>query len=155
MVFIIQKMKTMTQEENKKWIGYTFSFDEGDERRPSHPFHENPLHPPMMVNTHCEEKGETYNLTLNYVDDNVIFEAVKDIVGGDKFVVDYGRDYNKELYEERQEQKRIRQQSISARRNLNHNFKCQHCGYTCHNKFRIRHFNECSLRSTSKEAQEN
>ena len=153
MVFVIQNMKKLTEREKKKWAGYTFWFDENDERRPSHSFHENPLHPPMMINTHCEEKKESCNLTLNNIDDVVIFEAVKDIVGGDKFMVDYGNDYNKELYDERQAKKTARQQDISGRRNLNHNFKCEHCGYTCHNKFRLRHFTTCSVRKSSDVAQ--
>ena len=146
MVFIINRMRKVTAQEKAKWLGYTFFFGDGDERRPSHPFHENVLHPPMLINPQCEEKNEAFNLCLNHVDDVVIFEAVKPIVGGEVFIVDYGKEYNQELYDDRQKKRLDRQEELQQRRNLNHNYKCKDCGYTCHNRFRLSHYSTCAGR---------
>ena len=145
MIFIIRGMRTITPQQKSKWTGYCFFFDKDDERRPPHPFSENILHPPMMVNTHCEEKNETFNLNLNVEEDCVVFEAVQDIGGGETLLVDYGSEYNNELLEERLQSDIQRKLDIASRKNRNHNFKCSKCGHTCHERFRLSHYNKCKL----------
>ena len=145
MVFIIRGMRTISPEQKSKWAGYCFFFDNDDERRPPHPFCENVLHPPMMVNTHCEEKNELFNLSLNVEDDCVVLEAVKDIGGGQTLLVDYGSDYNKELFDERLQRQAQRKLDIDGRKNRNHNFKCSKCGHTCNERYRLSHYNKCNF----------
>ena len=137
-------MKSLTPNQKKKWAGYSFYFDGEDDKRPPHPFSQNILHPPMMVNTHCEEHNETFNLLLKCEDDVVIFEAVRSIGGGETLMVDYGTEYNKELFEERQLERSKRKLQLESRKNRNHNFTCSKCGHTCNDRYRLKHFNKCS-----------
>jgi len=127
LLFIIRNLKTVKANEAIKWTGYTFNFGLNDDRRPQHPFHQNCLHPPMMINTHCEELNETFNLSLTTSEDNVGFEAVRDIAGGETLMVDYGSDYNKELFDDRKHLIECRQKELEERKNRNHNFKCEKC----------------------------
>jgi hypothetical protein len=99
----------------------------------------------MMINTHCEEKNESFNLFLSTADDCVAFEAVRDIRGGETLLVDYGKDYNNELMEDRKQQVESRRIELEGRKDRNHNFKCSKCGHTCHQRYRLRHFNKCGL----------
>ena len=145
MVFVLRGMRTTTPNEKKKWIGYTFDFGDNDDRRPPHPFSANILHAPMMVNTHCAEKDETFNLALNTEGDIVVFEAVREILGGETLLVDYGPDYNKELFDEREQQRCSRKNELASRKNRNHTFQCSNCGHTCQQRYRLSHYNSCKV----------
>ena len=144
LVLILRHMKTVKAIEKKKLMGYTFNFGLNDDRRPPHPFSQNCLHPPMMINTHCEENNETFNLILTTEQDCVAFEAVCNIGGGETLKVDYGKDYNNELLEERKQLRESRQKELAGRKNRNHNFRCSKCGHTCHQRYRLSHYNKCS-----------
>ena len=146
-VFIIRDMIRLNSSEKVEWFGYTFFFDHNDERRPSHDLCDNVCHAPMMVNTHCEEKNESPNLTLLTQDNIVIFEATRQIKGGEMLIVDYGSEYNQELMLEREAAKQRREDDFKARRNITHNYKCPRCGESCHSRFRLAHYNRCTAKS--------
>ena len=139
-------MKPGLQHQREKWCGCTFCFEGEGDRRPPHPFHENVLHPPMMINTFCEEMSENRNLILVVDDDCVEFEATMDIAGGEMFRVDYGVDYNAELKEDRDNARVAFDQAKKARRNRSFEFTCSKCGFQCQNKFRIKHYKDCAGR---------
>ena len=139
-------MVCLSASEKTKWDGYTFWFDDKDERRPPHEPEDNHLHAPMMANTHCFEKNECFNLSLYHDADIVIFEASKPIRGGEMLVVDYGEEYNNELLLERQAARKRTAQILASRPHFSHNYKCPHCGYTCREKFRLSHYNSCGKR---------
>ena len=147
MVFIIRGMRTVTPNQKKKWTGYTFNFGENDDRRPPHPFSANILHAPMMANTHCMEKHEHFNLDLKTEGDCVVFEAVRDIFGGETLLVDYGSEYNQELFEERERLRLAAANELNSRRSRNHTFRCSKCGHTCQQRYRIAHFRACNVDS--------
>ena len=146
-VFIIRGMISLKLSEKKEWCGYTFFFDVDDERRPSHKFSENVSHAPMMVNTHCEEKDESPNLTLHTDQDIVIFEATREIKGGEMLKVDYGSDYNKELLLERKAACQKREDDMAERPNINLKYKCSKCGQRFHSRFRLKHYNQCKAKA--------
>ena len=136
-------MKPVHQKNRDKWRGYTFLFEGEGDRRPNHPFYENVLHPPMMINTFCEEDAESNNLILIVDGDAVEFEATCDILGGQMFRVDYGSDYNSELFVDRQQAREKLAMEKKLRRNRNFQFKCSKCSFECQNKYRIKHYNVC------------
>ena len=142
-VFIIRNMVPLTKADKTEWSGYTFFLDDNDERRPPHSFEQNDRHPPMMANTHCVEKNESPNLRLHYLEDIVIFEAIRPIRGNESLLVDYGDDYNSELFREREAARERRAKDLLNRKNIAHNFTCDKCGHTCHSRLRIKHFNKC------------
>ena len=137
-------MVVLSPNERSTWEGYDFQWGLNEVRRPDHSFEENRLHPPMMANTHCAEKGEVPNLALFTEEDVVIFKVTKPITGGDVLLVDYGKEYNEELLLERREARQKHEAEIKARANRQHNFKCGNCGHTCHDKFRLRHYKQCA-----------
>ena len=139
----MDNLKPVHHKLRDKWRGYTFNFEGEGDRRPDHPFYENVLHPPMMINTFCQEDSENFNLIIVVDGDSVEFEATVDINGGDMFRVDYGSDYNDELFQDRQRAREQREQEKAMRRNKNFNFKCPKCGFQCQNRFRIKHYNVC------------
>ena len=142
-LFIIRGMLVLSAIERSTWEGYNFQWDDGAVRRPNHHFDDNLHHPPMMVNTHCVEKGENPNLALYIEDDVVIFKVTRTIRGGDILLVDYGSEYNDELLQERTEARRKHQLQLMSRANKQHNYKCDKCGHTSHQNFRLRHYKQC------------
>ena len=142
-VFVIRNMIPVSADDKLVWDGYTFKFDEIDERRPPHHPDDNHLHAPMMANTHCFEKNECFNISLYHDSDIVIFEASKAIRGGDMLIVNYGDEYNNELFTERQAARKKRADEVANRVHLSHTYKCPRCGHTCAQKFRLSHFNKC------------
>ena len=146
-VFVVRDMIPITKADKAQWSGYTFFLDTDDERRAPHPFEQNDRHPPMMANTHCIENNEAPNIRLHYLEDMVIFEAIRAIQGNEMLLVDYGDDYNSELFQERQAARARRTQELNNRRNIAHNYTCDKCAFTCHSRLRIKHFNECKARA--------
>jgi len=131
-IFVIRNMSTLTTtNEATEWVGYTFKFGDDDNRRPLHNFNENHLHAPMMANTHCFEKNECFNLALFNDGNAVIFEASRSIIGGDMLIVNYGEEYNNELFAERQAARKMRAEQLAKRVHLSHTFECPICGHTC------------------------
>ena len=143
-LFVIRGMIVVSEPDRHRWDGYDFQWDESEVRRPNHAFESNQYHPPMMVNTHCAEMGEVSNLSLYTEEDVVIFKVTKPIRGGDLLLVDYGDKYNAELLQEREAARRKHHLELMSRRNKQHNFKCKKCGHTCHQRFRLRHYSQCS-----------
>ena len=144
-LFVIRGMIEVTDIDRQRWDGYDFQWGESEVRRPSHGFDSNVLHPPMMANTHCVEKGEVPNLALFNENDVVIFKATKPIRGGDLLLVDYGEKYNDELLQDRIAARLLHHGELMARANLQHNYKCSKCGHTCHQRFRLRHHMKCNV----------
>ena len=142
-LFVIRNMVRVSPNDKAQWDGYTFKFDDNDDRRPSHNADDDYLHPPMMANTHCFEKNESFNIALFQDADIVVFEASRPISGGDMLIVDYGDEYNHELLAEREAARKKRVEDLANRVHLSHNYTCPRCGHTCSQKFRIRHFNKC------------
>ena len=143
-VFIIRNMVRISAAEKAEWSGYTFFLNDlADERRPPHSFDENERHPPMMANTHCIERNETPNISLHYLEDMVILEASRPIGGNESLLVDYGDDYNSELFRDRQAARERRAKELMNRKNIAHNYTCDKCGHTCHSRLRIKHYNKC------------
>ena len=136
-------MKRLHPRLRQRWRGYTFLFEGEGDRRPDHPFYENVLHPPMMINTFCEEFAERGNLIIVVDGDAVEFEATEDIGGGEMLRVDYGSSYNKDLFEDREKAREKIEAEKATRRNINFNFTCPKCGFQCQNKYRIKHYNKC------------
>ena len=62
-------------------------------------------------------------------------------------MVDYGSEYNKELYDERELQRKEREVELDGRRNRNHNFTCSKCGHSCNDRYRLKHYNLCSAQA--------
>ena len=94
-VFIIENLVKCSKVTQKQWDGYLFKFGRFDVRRPDIHLSEVANHAPMLINTHCEEKGEVPNLTILVDDqDRVIFEATQQIIGVQRLLVDYGKKYN-------------------------------------------------------------
>ena len=153
-VFVMRNMRPVLPQDKAEWIGYTFKLNDQDDFRPSHQARDNVLHAPMMANTHCIEKDETFNLSLYHDDDVVIFEASKPIRGGDMLIVDYGDEYNKELFIERIEARKRRAQELASRVHLSHSYKCPACGFTCAPRFRLRHFNKCKHKNKDDEGEQ-
>ena len=141
-VFVIRNMIPLLPQDKAAWDGYTFWYDDKTEVRPSHTAESNHLHAPMMANTHCFENNECFNLSLYHDDNIVIFEASKPIRGGDMIIVDYGDEYNNELWIEREGARKRRAEEIASRVHFSHTYKCPYCGHTCAPKFRLRHFNQ-------------
>ena len=142
-LFVMRGMIVVKEDERDEWDGYDFQWDDEEVRRPNHSFDSNYLHPPMMVNTHCVERGELPNLALFTEDDVVIFKVTRPIQGHDILLVDYGHKYNQELLEERAAARLKHLSELMSRGNKQHNFKCVKCGHTCHQRFRVRHYKQC------------
>ena len=99
---MVRNVISVSADDKKEWDGYTFWLDEKSEKRPSHKREDNHLHAPMMANTNCIEENEHFNLSLFHDDTLVIFEASREIGGGEMLFVDYGDEYNQELQSERE-----------------------------------------------------
>jgi hypothetical protein len=102
----------------------------------------------MLVNTHCEEKGEVPNLTI-FIDDEdrVLFEATQPIIGVQRLLVDYGKKYNTILRKKREEQQAARSFELKNRHNRNHDFRCPICDQAMHRTRMLGHLAQCRNRA--------
>ena len=145
---MVRNVISVSADDKKEWDGYTFWLDEKSEKRPSHKREDNHLHAPMMANTNCIEENEHFNLSLFHDDTLVIFEASREIGGGEMLFVDYGDEYNQELQSEREAARKRAADSLARRAHFSHNYTCPCCGKTCRAKFRLSHYNSCDKRKS-------
>ena len=150
-VFCVRDCIPVPDEQRDIWDGYIFDASNGVSYIPNHPFEENKVHPPIMVNTHCIEKKEIPNLKLFDHNTNVIiFEATRRITGGQTLLVKYSGKYNKELQIERSIARRnaecARYADMSSRPNKSFSRQCHLCGHQCQPKFFLKHYNLCKIK---------
>lgn len=147
-VFIIQNLVKCSKVTQEQWDGYLFKFGNCDIRRPSFDLSEVGNHAPMLVNTHCEEKGEVPNLTILIDDeDRVLFEATQPIIGVQPLLVDYGKKYNTILRKKREEQQAAKSFELKNRRNRTHDFRCPICDQAMHRTRMLGHLAQCRNRA--------
>ena len=147
-VFIIENLVKCSKITQKQWDGYLFKFGSLDIRRPDIHLSEVANHAPMLINTHCEEKGEVPNLTILVDDqDRVIFEATQQIIGVQRLLVDYGKKYNTMLRNSRADQQAAKSAELKNRRHRTHNFRCSICDQAMHRKRMLGHLAQCRKRA--------
>ena len=148
-VFVLRDMRTLNVADRDlvdHWDGYIFDLFEHGKLIPPFPKEECKFDPPMMVNTACDSDEETNNIRLLDHRNHIVFEATRDIEGGETLLVDYGSEYNKSLGVVRKQRRVEIDCAKLRRRNKHHDFECPHCGRTMLRKFRLGHTRYCSSR---------
>ena len=148
-VFVLRDMLSLNVADAnllEHWDGYIFDSHEHGKLIPPFSKDECKFDPPMMVNTACESDDESNNLLLLDHRNHIVFEANRDIGGGESLLVDYGPEYNGSLGAVRLKQRLARENAIKRRRNAHHDFECPYCGLTMLSRFRIGHTRYCQER---------
>ena len=99
-VFVLRDLKALDVADEvlvHHWDGYIFDSHEHGRLIPPFSKEDCKFDPPMMVNTACESDEEENNLRLLDHRNHIIFEATRDIQGGETLLVDYGSEYNASL----------------------------------------------------------